>query len=297
MTSIIVFDDVMSMTSYRLLVALADTGSVARAADLVGVAQPHASRTLRRLSEEHGSALTEPAGRGVRLTAAGVELVDRARGVVRDYDALAQPSADHGRTLTLAAHEPLSTFLLGAIDIAGVDVLRMLARAPGTIEHEVATGVADVGLTAFAVPRRDLTHDAAGQWTLRVAHTKALTGVPLAQLDWIVPVGTVAAGPVAPTTIDGWPADAPPRAVIAEVSSLASAMELASRGRGAVWLPTCVVDAHNRASVARRHLVVREHRGAPRVQQPLHIVSRDSAPLMPRDRQSLIAAVARFTGA
>lgn len=287
----------MSMTAYRVLVALADTGSVARAADVVGVAQPHASRTLRRLGQQHGTPLTEPDGRGVQLTAAGVALVDRARTVVRDYDALQSPGRATARRFTMVAHEPLSTYLLGHVDFADVDVLRVLARAPGDVEEQVASGAADVGVTAFAVPRRELDHTPAARWTLRIAHHPDLAGTPVADLEWIVPVGSVAAGPVAPTTVDGWPADAPPRRVVAEMGSLASAMELASRGRGAIWLPTCVVAAHNAASLAARRLVVRTHRAAPRAEQDLYLVTRRSAPVAPADRQSLLGALARFTEA
>jgi LysR family transcriptional regulator, transcription activator of glutamate synthase operon len=68
-----------------LLAALRETGNITRAAELVQLPQPTASRRLAALSEAVGAPLTEPAGRGVRLTRVGTilaETADRALGTV-----------------------------------------------------------------------------------------------------------------------------------------------------------------------------------------------------------------------
>ncbi|MEW9550774.1 LysR family transcriptional regulator [Nonomuraea sp. NPDC050783] len=54
-----------------LLAAVGETGHVTRAAELLGVPQPTASRRLAALSELVGAPLAVPSGRGIRLTRAG----------------------------------------------------------------------------------------------------------------------------------------------------------------------------------------------------------------------------------
>lgn len=61
-----------------LLSALRETRNITRAADLLGVPQPTVSRRLAALAEALGAPLTEPAGRGIRLTRVGTMLADTA---------------------------------------------------------------------------------------------------------------------------------------------------------------------------------------------------------------------------
>lgn len=295
MTWIIVDHALVSMIPCRLLVALADTGSVARAADVVGVVQPHASRTLRRLSEHHGTSLTEPAGRGVRLTEAGLRLAERARAVVADFDALDTAAQPPARTLRAAAHEPLSSLLLGGADWSGESsVVRILDLAPGEIEQALARGTADVGLTTLPAPDRAVEHASIGRWELRPCVGAQLARVAANRLPWILPVAKIAAGPVAPVTIDGWPADAPRRDTVAEVTNLSTAIELAVRGLGAVWIPTCAAAAHNAGATRERQLTIRTERSAPRAEQAVYLATPVDAPLDPVRRDRLTTSVLRF---
>jgi len=70
----------------RVLVAVADHGTVTRAADEVGLRQPTASRALARVQEAVGVHLLVPDGRGVRLTAAGRVLAESARRALAEID-------------------------------------------------------------------------------------------------------------------------------------------------------------------------------------------------------------------
>ncbi|MFC4007306.1 LysR family transcriptional regulator [Nonomuraea purpurea] len=54
-----------------LLAAVGETGHVTRAAELLGVPQPTASRRLAALADLVGAPLVLPSGRGIRLTGAG----------------------------------------------------------------------------------------------------------------------------------------------------------------------------------------------------------------------------------
>src|ERR1700721_442887 len=70
----------------RYFVALADAGSFTRAAERMFVAQPTLSQQIRRLEEIVGAPLLQRPRDGVRLTKAGVVLLDASRAVLSLVD-------------------------------------------------------------------------------------------------------------------------------------------------------------------------------------------------------------------
>ena len=68
-------------------VALADTGQVTAAAEVLGLPQPTVTRALQRAGAILGVALYEKAGRGVRLTPAGDAFLPFAREALRNVEA------------------------------------------------------------------------------------------------------------------------------------------------------------------------------------------------------------------
>ena len=74
----------------RLFLALAETGSVSRAAAAMNVTQPTASAQLKEASEAVGLALYEVIGRKVHLTDAGRKLAHTARAMMMEWEAFEQ---------------------------------------------------------------------------------------------------------------------------------------------------------------------------------------------------------------
>jgi LysR family transcriptional regulator, low CO2-responsive transcriptional regulator len=99
------------MRSYTLrqldtFLAVARETSVSRAAARLHVTQPAVTMQLRQLEAALGVPLVEPAGRGIALTDAGMELQDYALSVVKDLtqldDAMAERRGLHRGRLDLA---------------------------------------------------------------------------------------------------------------------------------------------------------------------------------------------------
>ena len=74
----------------RLVLALADTGSVSAAARAMHVTQPTASMQLKEIARVMGLPLFELVGRKLRLTDAGRELAATARALAQTWDAFEQ---------------------------------------------------------------------------------------------------------------------------------------------------------------------------------------------------------------
>jgi len=78
----------------RLLVAIAEAGSVSEAAESQHVSQPAASRAIAELEQALGDRLFERLSRGVRLTPLGRAFADRAASIVRQTDAAEREFSD-----------------------------------------------------------------------------------------------------------------------------------------------------------------------------------------------------------
>lgn len=83
----------LELRHLRVLCALADAGSVGRAASDLGYSQPAVSAQLQRIERHFGQALFERGTMGVRPTSYGAEIVVRARDILARAEALAHGPA------------------------------------------------------------------------------------------------------------------------------------------------------------------------------------------------------------
>ena len=106
----------MNLRDLKYLVALADLRHFGKAADACFVSQPTLSTQIRKLEDEFGVALVERAPRKVMLTAAGQDVVQRARRIVAEVEQMkesARRSQDPGSgTLRLGVFPTLGPYLL-----------------------------------------------------------------------------------------------------------------------------------------------------------------------------------------
>ena len=80
----------MNLRDLRYLVALADERHFGKAADRCFVSQPTLSAQIRKLEEYLGVALVERQPKRVSLTAAGEKIVERARRLLQEADAIVE---------------------------------------------------------------------------------------------------------------------------------------------------------------------------------------------------------------
>ncbi len=73
-----------NLDSLKRFVAVAEHGTLHRAADVVGVTQPALTRSIRLLEESVGAPLFERRARGVHLTPLGEKVLSQARHLLRE---------------------------------------------------------------------------------------------------------------------------------------------------------------------------------------------------------------------
>jgi DNA-binding transcriptional LysR family regulator len=152
----------MELRHLRYFVAVADAGSVSRAATQLHVTQPALSRQVRDLESELGLPLFDRVGRRLQLTASGDTLLQRTRDILRSAEALReQASALAGGTagtLRLGAtaqtlESLISGFLVGfRRQWPGIDV-RLIEDGGMRLKTRVQRG--ELHLALGAVPAGD----------------------------------------------------------------------------------------------------------------------------------------------
>jgi len=152
----------MELRHLRYFVAVADAGSVSRAAVQLSITQPALSRQLRDLEVELGLPLFDRVGRRLHITAGGENLLERTREILRAADSLRERAGALGGgltgTLRLGAtaqtlESLISAFLTGFRRTwPGIDV-RLVEDGGVRLRARVARG--ELHLALGAVPSGD----------------------------------------------------------------------------------------------------------------------------------------------
>lgn len=128
-----------SLDALRLLVAVADLGSISAAARAAGIAQPSASARVREAERRLGLTLVERRSHGAVLTADGRAVVTWARAVVEAADALVTgaQALRTSRPTSVAASQTVAEFLvpvwLAALREAGASVRLRVANSSAVV--------------------------------------------------------------------------------------------------------------------------------------------------------------------
>ncbi len=150
----------LKLKDLRYLVAVADTRHFGRAAERSFVSQPTLSAQLKKLEEYLGVQLIERAPKRVQLTAAGEEIVERARLILDASDEIVELARGHrdplaGR-LRLALLPTIGPYLLPTVagrlrkSLPRLELMLYEYQTDPMLE-KLHSGEIDVGIMAFPV--------------------------------------------------------------------------------------------------------------------------------------------------
>ncbi len=86
----------MRIEQLKYVIAIAENGSFNKASEMLYVAQPSLTNSIRELEKEIGIIIFNRSGRGVTLTNDGLEFLQNARQVVHQYDILEEKYTGSG---------------------------------------------------------------------------------------------------------------------------------------------------------------------------------------------------------
>lgn len=241
----------MDTNRLRYFCAIAETGSVRRAAEILHVSPPALSKATRLLEEELGVKLVIRSGRNIQLTDEGRRLVKRGKDVLRELELLRAEieSRPRGvREVKIATFEVFSTYFLKSLSQIGWEDVPLVLHEvlPGELEKALVDRQVDIGITYMPVPMAELDYLKVTTIEMGVYTAKsAFPNVPQPELPFVVPVMPITGSPSRIRGLDGWPEDAYPRKVKYQVTLMESALQLCRQGRAAGYFPAFIVNAHN----------------------------------------------------
>src|SRR5256714_7316326 len=145
------------LVDLQLFIAVAETRSITRGAQRVNLALASASERIKGLEESLAVPLLKRGRRGVELTSAGESLLDHARIVMHNVDAMRGDLASFASGAKASVHllantSGLSEYLPKALAAFLAEHPRISIdveeRESGDIAHAIAAGSADLGLAA-----------------------------------------------------------------------------------------------------------------------------------------------------
>lgn len=163
----------MNLAHWRLLVAVADEGTISRGADRVGISQSGASQALAQLEASLGFAVFVRERRQVEITALGRRVIEHARSMLGGLQAIRALADDSrgvsGVRIRLASFPSIISGVLPPLlrDFRrrhpGIEVVTV----EGTdveVEHWLASGMVDVGVVMNPVADRDPLALGSDEW-------------------------------------------------------------------------------------------------------------------------------------
>ena len=156
----------LELRHLRVLCAIADAGSVARAGAVLGYSQQALSAQVHRIEQFFGRAVFERSPAGVKPTAYGLEILARARDVLARVDAIRripEDPASSTRVLRLAAtNSPVLAGMVARISEQMPDVALTVnsVYSSSEIVEQLERGDLDAGIAAD-YPGLELRHSEA----------------------------------------------------------------------------------------------------------------------------------------
>lgn len=150
----------MNLRDLQYLVAVADHRHFGKAAEASFVSQPTLSMQIKKLEKELGVQLVERTSRQIHLTAAGERIVERARIVLREADAIRtiarQAQDPESATIRMGLFPTLAPYLLPHV-VPNIHTrfprleLLLVEEKTETIVSQLDAGVLDVGVLALPI--------------------------------------------------------------------------------------------------------------------------------------------------
>jgi DNA-binding transcriptional LysR family regulator len=141
----------LELRHLRVVVTIADAGSIGGAARALGLDQPLVSRQLRRIESELGLVLFHRASGGATLTPVGADFVQRARPLLHEFDALLlrARSATAAVRFGASALGVLAGELIDALDaLFGVPVSAFTHHSAQHLLAQLGSGELELALVA-----------------------------------------------------------------------------------------------------------------------------------------------------
>ena len=239
-----------------------ETGNLRKAAEILNMSHSALSKSLKVLQDEIGIQLLEQNGRGILVTNAGKEFVQKAQSLLDLENRILTKSFSAPDQFRIGSFESFSTHLLGSklSHHFGTLPLQIHELPSGQLEKAVADGSIDVGITYEPIPTKDLEFIVLGKVKMGIFHRKGFfKKTSFESLPFVAPLIPSVGTPSSAKGLDGWPDHEFPRNIKYRVDLMESGLAMVRAGVAVIFIPDFVADAQNQPLADEYKLVERDY--------------------------------------
>lgn len=148
----------MDFKYLQYAIAVAEYGTITKAAQNLYIAQPNLSRALGELEEELGFSLFIRTKKGMKTTEQGRRFLTEARQLLEKFDTLAKDCREQSKQCFHFSCAPSSLLVSSILDVGGEEpAYQLIIQEPSSIlcVQNIVTGASDAGLLVLATPIKD----------------------------------------------------------------------------------------------------------------------------------------------
>jgi DNA-binding transcriptional LysR family regulator len=191
----------METNRLKQFCTIVETGSLTKAADLLGITHGGLHKSLRVLESDLGFAVTIGKGRGIEITEQGLEFYPKALDILRTIEKVFQrdPKSDSteykiGSLEIFLALLPKNLLITPTFSDRRISFQEL---SPGEIEIAVQKRVLDVGITYIPVPTEGVEYLRIRKFRMGIFCAEAkLASRPLTEIPFVVPSTTLSSNPM-----------------------------------------------------------------------------------------------------
>ncbi len=230
---------------------LAQTENLREAATIIGISHSGLSKSIKVLERELSNELIVQQGRGIKITEYGQDLSLKLPAFFESLKLITNETEQISlKSLKIATFEVFSTYFMTLLKEMMIDrELELHEALPGKMEDLVSKRVVDIAITYEPIPTRGLeflkiTTLEAGIYSAN----KKFQNHEVSTIPFAVPRTPLDSIPTGVKGLDGWPEDKFPRFKKYRVDMLETALQLASSGDCAVFIPKFLASLRNKQS-------------------------------------------------
>ena len=228
----------METDRLRYFCLIAESGSLTKAAEILGISHSGLSKAMASLQEELGDQILRPHGRGLEITEAGKVFYQKSKEILDLVERLKdQDELKKKLFLRIGLAEIFSISIANAIAKEIPQEIDFYEMDSGEAEVQILEGSVDFALSFVPFPHQDLEYLKIKKSHMGVFHLNPnFDKCPLEELPFVVPNVEIKNNPLSIKSRDGWPVGIK-RKIAFGSNTLSMALEIAESGNAVIFIP------------------------------------------------------------
>lgn len=245
----------METIRLKYFCTVAETGSLTKAAQILGVSHSGLSKSISTLQSETKLQLFQPQGRGLEITEQGKWFYKKAIEILKIENEVLTGAQPAKSTIRIGLSEVIAVSCAGAIAEEITEQITIVEADVGEVENKIINHELDFGFTFSPAPQIEVDYLELGRVKFNAyASEDYLKKVSKNTINYIVPARPAEFNPLGYKARDGWPQNLP-RLTTFQVSSFAIALSILRSAQAAVYMPDFIAAQENLQRLEKSHIV------------------------------------------